>query len=272
MSGISWPAPSMSSPPTPAGPQSTTPQVSIIWRCLNSQHSHERTPTHRQDLIHFFKKDSRLVWDGLDLIGERFPAFFRSLPSSKHEILAVDVQPIGPDPPLQPQKGGMLRVGRLLMVVVTGRVQYGVKPAASGFHHSFLLERDPSPPLGIINDNQAAELRAQGGNFFWVSAWTHRSHKVDLGGAPAPVSWHLVADPLGSPRLATSSFHRRCQPMMECLNWKPGGKLSFVTLLTRNPAICTFFVVRNIGWLASGAFAYFLSNCCSHNLCRFCFR
>ena len=139
------------------------------WPCLALTQS----PTHltrsilrvpSQSLHCFFGAHSKVVWDGTPV--ENVHEFFTTvLPSTKHDVLSFDVQPVLPIQ-VELTVESKAETQSALLVLVTGDVKYGVKEQNEGFVHSFVLEPDLSKPAG--------------GNFYYIASANCRTHKGGL--------------------------------------------------------------------------------------------
>jgi len=118
----------------------------------------------REQLHQFFLAHSVVVWEGTAVTGlESIQEFFkRVLPSTSHNVKSVDVQPIF-------APGVAETATPSMMVVVTGDVEYGMKATTQGFHHTFVIERDPAST--DTNDKH------------YVASAVFRSHKPLASGA-----------------------------------------------------------------------------------------
>uniref|UniRef100_A0A7S2X5P4 NTF2-related export protein n=1 Tax=Lotharella oceanica TaxID=641309 RepID=A0A7S2X5P4_9EUKA len=92
--------------------------------------------TQRENLWHFYRKNSVLIWNGIPVPADKIQRTFKSLPGTKHHIDSLDAQPIIRD---------LKKKHFALVVTTSGRVAYGTgKPVR--FHQSFVLERNPDVP------------------------------------------------------------------------------------------------------------------------------
>jgi len=106
----------------------------------------------------FFKDSSLVVWNGIPASGlENIHKLYTTMvPTTNHEVQVLDCQPLGVIGPVPGEAS--------LLVTASGEVTYGPKRLQYAFHHSFVLERDPT--------------KADKGNFYYIVSQTCRSHPI----------------------------------------------------------------------------------------------
>jgi len=110
----------------------------------------------REEVSNLYRDQSILIWNGHRKTGvNEIKTLNKALPSSKHDIKSTDAQPIF----FNVESKNQQMTTTSILVIVTGDVKWGMDSSVQGFHHTFVLERDPM----------------QKGNFYYISSHVVRS-------------------------------------------------------------------------------------------------
>lgn len=107
--------------------------------------------TNRAEFHLFFNENAILVWEGNGYKGfSEIGKFIATLPKSRHTIYSFDTHPISvPSADANPAD---FKIGiSSLLVTVTGHVTYGISSEVHPFHHTFVLEANPSQGNNSFN-------------------------------------------------------------------------------------------------------------------------